>query len=105
SANAGAGWTFAAPRPNPIEIVNSGIVMASRSAALVELLAGQPVVPVLRIDRIEDAVPLARALASGGLRAIEITLRTPVALEAIRAVARDVPEAIVGAGTILNAAD
>lgn len=79
--------------------------MATRSAALVDLLAGQPVVPVLKIDRLADAVPLARALAEGGLPAIEITLRTPVALEAIRTVAREVPEAVVGAGTILNAAD
>jgi 2-dehydro-3-deoxyphosphogluconate aldolase/(4S)-4-hydroxy-2-oxoglutarate aldolase len=82
-----------------------GVSMASRSAALVKLLAGQPVVPVLKIDRLEDAVPLARALAAGGLPAIEITLRTPVALDAIRAVAKEVPEAIVGAGTILNVRD
>src|SRR5690606_15656379 len=56
-------------------------------------------------DRLEDAVPLARALAAGGLPAIEITLRTPVALEAIRKVAKEVPEATVGAGTILNVRD
>jgi 2-dehydro-3-deoxyphosphogluconate aldolase/(4S)-4-hydroxy-2-oxoglutarate aldolase len=79
--------------------------MASRSDALIDLLAGQPVVPVLKIDRLADAVPLARALAAGGLRAIEITLRTPVALDAIAAVAREVPEAVVGAGTILNTRD
>ncbi len=64
----------------------------------------QPVIPVVRIERAEDAVPLARALAKGGLPAIEITLRTPKALDAIRRVAAEVPEAIVGAGTILNAA-
>ncbi len=79
--------------------------MASHARRLVDLLAGQPVVPVLKIDRLEDAVPLARALAAGGLPAIEITLRTPVALAAIETVARQVPEAIVGAGTILNASD
>lgn len=79
--------------------------MASHAHRLVDLLAGQPVVPVLKIDRLEDAVPLARALAAGGLPAIEITLRTPVALEAIRKVAREVPKAVVGAGTILNVAD
>ena len=73
--------------------------------ALTELLAGQPVVPVLRIGRLADAVPLAQALACGGLRAIEITLRTDDALDAIRLVAAEVPEAIVGAGTILSAAD
>lgn len=79
--------------------------MTDRSAPLIEMLAGQPVVPVLKIDRLADAVPLARALAAGGLPAIEITLRTPVALDAIRAVAKEVPEAIVGAGTILSARD
>lgn len=72
--------------------------------ALLEVMQGQPVIPVLKIDRLDDAVPLARALARGGLPAIEITLRTPVALEAIRRAASEVPEAIVGAGTILDAA-
>ena len=62
-----------------------------------------PVVPVLTIERLGDAVPLARALVSGGLRVLEITLRTEVALEALRAIARDVPDAVVGAGTVLNA--
>lgn len=69
---------------------------------LLKIMQGQPVIPVLKIDRLADAVPLARALARGGLPAVEITLRTPVALDAIRAVAADVPEAVVGAGTILN---
>ena len=76
--------------------------MTSKTQAFVTLLAGQPVIPVLKIDEIEHAVPLARALAKGGLPAIEITLRTPVALEAIRRVAAEVEEAVVGAGTILN---
>ena len=71
---------------------------------LLEIAAAQPVIPVLKIDRVEDAIPLARALARGGLPAIEITLRTPAALEAIRAASAQAPEAIVGAGTILNAA-
>lgn len=72
-------------------------------APLAAIMAGQPVIPVLKITRIEDAVPLAQALVNGGLPAIEVTLRTPVALDAIRAIAADVPGAIVGAGTILNA--
>ena len=76
--------------------------MASKTDKLLSLLDGQPVIPVLKIDRVEDAVPLARALAAGGLRAIEITLRTDDALECIRRAAAEVPEAIVGAGTILN---
>ncbi|MBS9721009.1 2-dehydro-3-deoxy-phosphogluconate aldolase [Tianweitania sp. BSSL-BM11] len=66
------------------------------------VLQNQPVMPVLRIERAEDAAPLARALAKGGLPAVEITLRTPQALEAIRRVVAEVPEAVVGAGTILN---
>jgi 2-dehydro-3-deoxyphosphogluconate aldolase/(4S)-4-hydroxy-2-oxoglutarate aldolase len=70
-----------------------------------ELMSTGPVIPVLTIDRLQDAVPLARALVDGGLRPLEITLRTACALEAIAAIAREVPGAIVGAGTVLNAAD
>jgi len=76
--------------------------VASKTEQLLSLLGGQPVIPVLKIDRVADAVPLARALAAGGLRVIEITLRTPDALESIRRAAAEVPEAVVGAGTILN---
>lgn len=70
---------------------------------LAAIMARQPVIPVLKVARIEDAAPLARALAQGGLPAVEITLRTPVALDAVRAIAAEVPEAVVGAGTVLNA--
>ena len=77
--------------------------MSTAGDRLLALLNGQPVIPVLKIDRVADAVPLARALARGGLRVIEVTLRTPVALEAIRAIAAEAHDAIVGAGTILNA--
>lgn len=69
------------------------------------ILSRAPVVPVLRIERREDAVPLARALVENGLPVLEVTLRTPHALAAIEAIARDVPEAIVGAGTVLRPAD
>jgi 2-dehydro-3-deoxyphosphogluconate aldolase / (4S)-4-hydroxy-2-oxoglutarate aldolase len=62
-----------------------------------------PVVPVLSIERLEDAVPLARALVAGGLKVLEVTLRSDIALAAIRAMVREVPDAIVGAGTVLNA--
>ena len=61
-----------------------------------------PVMPVVVIDDLASAVPLARALVAGGLPAIELTLRTPVALEAIRAIAEEVPEILVGAGTIVT---
>ncbi|MFZ5547221.1 MAG: bifunctional 4-hydroxy-2-oxoglutarate aldolase/2-dehydro-3-deoxy-phosphogluconate aldolase [Pseudomonadota bacterium] len=70
-----------------------------------ELASHGPVIPVIVIDRLEDAVPLARALVEGGVKVLEVTLRTPVALRAIEAMAREVPEAIVGAGTIRSAAD
>ncbi|MFA0839233.1 bifunctional 4-hydroxy-2-oxoglutarate aldolase/2-dehydro-3-deoxy-phosphogluconate aldolase [Streptomyces rochei] len=62
-----------------------------------------PVVPVVVVDDLADAVPLARALVAGGLPAIEVTLRTPVALDAIRAIAAEVPDAVVGAGTVVTA--
>ena len=62
-----------------------------------------PVIPVLTIERLADAVPLARALVKGGLPVLEITLRTPVALDALRSMAAEVPEAMLGAGTVLNA--
>ncbi len=62
-------------------------------------------IPVLTIERLEEAVPLARALVAGGVRVLEVTLRTPVAIEAAKAMIAEVPEAIVGIGTILNADD
>jgi 2-dehydro-3-deoxyphosphogluconate aldolase/(4S)-4-hydroxy-2-oxoglutarate aldolase len=64
------------------------------------LLIAAPVVPVLTIERAQDAAPLARALVAGGLPAIEVTLRTPAALEAVRAIAAEVPGAVVGVGTV-----
>lgn len=76
--------------------------MSQNVEALVPVMTGQAVIPVIVLDNADDAVPLARALAAGGLPAVEITLRTDAALESIRRVAAEVPEAIVGAGTILN---
>ncbi len=70
-----------------------------------ELAAHGPVIPVLVIHRLEDAVPLARALLAGGVRVLEVTLRTPVALACMAHIARALPEAIVGAGTIRSLAD
>ncbi|MGW0737316.1 bifunctional 4-hydroxy-2-oxoglutarate aldolase/2-dehydro-3-deoxy-phosphogluconate aldolase [Streptomyces sp. NPDC002851] len=61
-----------------------------------------PVVPVVVVEDAADAVPLARALVAGGLPAIEVTLRTPAALDAIRAIAAEVPDAVVGAGTVIS---
>jgi 2-dehydro-3-deoxyphosphogluconate aldolase/(4S)-4-hydroxy-2-oxoglutarate aldolase len=72
---------------------------------ILQLLRLGPVIPVIVIDRLEDAVPLARALVAGGLRVLELTLRTPVALRALEAVAGEVEDAIVGVGTITRPAD
>ncbi len=76
--------------------------MTYKTEKLLATLKLQPVVPVLVIDDVKSAVPLARALVAGGLKAIEITMRTPAALDAIRAVADEVEGAVTGAGTILN---
>ena len=70
-----------------------------------EIVGLAPVIPVLTINDLEQAVPLARALTAGGLRVLEITLRTPVALAAIKAMREAVPDAIVGAGTLTRAVD
>ncbi len=75
----------------------------SAQPGLAEILVLAPVVPVVIVDSAADAVPLARALVAGGLQAIEITLRTPAALEAIRRVAGEVEGAVAGAGTVLDA--
>ncbi|MFJ4198827.1 bifunctional 4-hydroxy-2-oxoglutarate aldolase/2-dehydro-3-deoxy-phosphogluconate aldolase [Streptomyces sviceus] len=74
--------------------------MASLSHA--SLLDLAPVVPVVVLQDASDAVPLARALVTGGLPAIEVTLRTPAATAAIRAIAEEVPDAVVGAGTVIT---
>ena len=72
---------------------------------LAALFAQATIIPVLTIERLEDAVPLAKALVAGGVRTLEITLRTPVAIESAKAIMAHVPEAVVGIGTILNADD
>jgi 2-dehydro-3-deoxyphosphogluconate aldolase/(4S)-4-hydroxy-2-oxoglutarate aldolase len=66
------------------------------------LLDVVPVMPVVVVEDVAAAVPLARALVAGGLPAVELTLRTPAALDAIRAIATEVPEILVGAGTVLS---
>jgi len=66
------------------------------------ILRAGPVVPVIVIDRLADAVPMARALVAGGVRVLEITLRTPAALDAMRAIKDAVPDAILGAGTVVT---
>ncbi len=80
------------PEPCPIPDISS-------------LLTRAPVIPVLTIDSVDAAVPLARALCDGGLHVIEVTLRTKSALSAIADIAAEVPECIVGAGTVLRHVD
>jgi len=69
------------------------------------LVSQTPVIPVLTIERVADAAPLARALVAGGLPVIEVTLRTKAALEAIKAIAAEVPDCVVGVGTVTRGAD
>jgi 2-dehydro-3-deoxyphosphogluconate aldolase/(4S)-4-hydroxy-2-oxoglutarate aldolase len=70
-----------------------------------EVMQDAPVIPVIVLQDRAHAVPLARALVAGGIRMLEVTLRTPVALACIEAIAREVPEAVIGAGTVRSAAD
>ncbi len=70
-----------------------------------QIMQDAPVIPVIVLNDVAHAVPMARALLAGGIRMLEVTLRTPQALACIEAIARDVPEAVVGAGTIRSAAD
>lgn len=67
------------------------------------IFAASPIVPVLVVNEVEQAVPLAKALIAGGIKILEVTLRTPAAIEVIRAIASEVPEALIGAGTVTNA--
>lgn len=79
-------------------------LQADRQTRLAAILARASVVPVVTIDAADDALPMARALAAGGIGAIEITLRTAAGIDAIRAIAKDLPNVAVGAGTVLEAA-
>ena len=72
---------------------------------LLALAEQGPVIPVIVLQRLEDAVPMAEALVAGGVTVLEVTLRTPIALQCIEAIAAAVPEATVGAGTVRNAGD
>ena len=70
-----------------------------------QVMTDAPVIPVIVLTEIAHAVPLARALVAGGIRMLEVTLRTPVALECIERIAWELPDAVVGAGTVRSAAD
>jgi 2-dehydro-3-deoxyphosphogluconate aldolase/(4S)-4-hydroxy-2-oxoglutarate aldolase len=81
------------------------MIATPKQEKLAALFKQAVVIPVLTIERLEDAVPLAKALVAGGVRVLEVTLRTPVAIPAAQAIISNVPEAVVGIGTILNAND
>lgn len=70
-----------------------------------DVMRDAPVIPVIVLDDVAHAVPLARALVAGGIRMLEVTLRTPAALACIEAIAREVPGAVAGAGTVRSVAD
>src|ERR1035437_5302343 len=75
------------------------------SLTALQIMQDVPVLPVIVLHDVAHAVPLARALLAGGIRMLEVTLRTPVALACIEAIDRELPEAVVGAGTVSTAAD
>lgn len=77
--------------------------MTNWKSSPAEIFAAGPVVPVLVIDNEDDAVPLAKALMAGGIKVLEVTLRTPAALSVIKRIAEEVPDALIGAGTVTNA--
>ena len=79
--------------------------MAMKKLTSLDVMNDAPVIPVIVLSDVAHAVPLARALVAGGIRMLEVTLRTPVALACIEAIAREVPEAVAGAGTVRSAAD
>ena len=80
-------------------------VAAETRLTALEVMRDAPVIPVIVLHDVAHAVPLARALVAGGIRMLEVTLRTPQALQCIEAIAKEVPEAVAGAGTIRSAAD
>lgn len=83
----------------------TGLSAAARQAALEKILIPARIVPVLTIDRVEDGVPLARALVAGGVKVLEVTFRTEAAVAAARLIIAEVPDATVGMGTVLNGDD
>jgi len=79
--------------------------MTTTALSALQVMQDAPVIPVIVLNDVAHAVPMARALLAGGIRMLEVTLRTPQALACIEAIARDVPQAVVGAGTVRSRAD
>jgi 2-dehydro-3-deoxyphosphogluconate aldolase/(4S)-4-hydroxy-2-oxoglutarate aldolase len=80
-------------------------MVVSQGLSALQVMQDAPVIPVIVLNDVAHAVPMARALVAGGIRMLEVTLRTPQALACMEAIARDVPEAVLGAGTVRSAAD
>lgn len=80
-------------------------MVVSQGLSALQVMQDAPVIPVIVLNDVAHAVPMARALVAGGIRMLEVTLRTPQALACMEAIARDVPEAVLGAGTLRSAAD
>ena len=78
---------------------------AQASLTALQVMQDAPVIPVIVLNDVRHAVPMARALVAGGIRMLEVTLRTPQALACMEAIAKEVPQAVVGAGTVRSAAD
>jgi 2-dehydro-3-deoxyphosphogluconate aldolase/(4S)-4-hydroxy-2-oxoglutarate aldolase len=87
-----------------IENENRGIMTISKNWQIMpsEIFATGPIVPVLVINKVEDALPIAEALLAADVKVLEVTLRTPAALDVISLIAKELPEAIVGTGTVTN---
>ena len=81
------------------------LIQHGNKLTALQVMQDAPVIPVIVLHEIQHAVPLARALVAGGIRMLEVTLRTPQALACLEAIAREVPEAVAGAGTVRCAAD
>ena len=79
--------------------------MTTHALSALQVMQDAPVIPVIVLNDVAHAVPMARALLAGGIRMLEVTLRTPQALACIEAIARELPEAVVGAGTVRSRAD
>ncbi len=86
-------------------VVKADMTTSQGTLTALQVMQDAPVIPVIVLTDVTQAVLLARALVTGGIRMLEVTLRTPQALACIEAIARDVPEAVVGAGTVRSAAD
>ena len=100
-------------RPDPLDLFPAGASLDGADTngaqslwlSATQVMRDAPVIPMIVLNDVAHAVPMARALAAGGIRMLEVTLRTPQALDCIRAIAAEVPEAVAGAGTVRTPRD